>query len=1112
MTSSRAGRRRWRDAVGLATALAVVLAPLTITTTTAAAAVPVEDGAPEDLARWVNPFVGTKPGGPDHGTGGGAGNTFPGADVPFGMVQWSPDTVKHQHGGYFYDDNRIKGFSLTHLSGAGCSTYQDIPFMPFVGEVTTSPAVDPQRYASGFSHVNEKATPGYYGVQLDSGAKVDLTVTQRSGAGRFTFPAHRQATLLVNTSGSVAGTDDAEISLGADEISGWATSGRFCGAKMNKYRVYFHAKFDRPFASVGTWKDGAVTPGRTTERGGAGPKVDIGAVDAPKSLVAQAEGRTAATQRAADTTVSGPGSGGFVTFPDDGKPVNVKLGLSFVSVDGAKGNVAAENGNRSFEQIAGAARAAWNERLNRIRVKGGTDAERTTFYSSLYHVFVQPNVFSDADGRYIGFDGRVHRAEPGRAVYTNISGWDVYRSEMQLLSLLAPKEASDITRSMIAFAEQGGSWDRWTVANSYTGVMNGDPYHIMVASAYAFGAKDFDARKALLLMLRGATQPTQGYEERPGLEDYQRLGYIANGAKGVWGPPATTLEYTSADFAIADLARRLGDGTVHTQFMKRAQYWQNIFNPASGYIQNRNADGSFVEPFDPASPNGWVEGNAAQYTWMVPYNARGLFDAMGGDAEVQKRLDFFFKKLNAGPKEPHAFLGNEPIMHSLWFYNFAGAPHKTQEVTRRAVNDLFGPKENGLMGNDDLGQMSSWYVFAAMGMYPVIPGRAELVLNSPLFSEVVITRPTGQKLVVKAPGAGTKVPYVTGVRYNGVETDRTWLPESFVERGGTVEFALSATPQGSWGTASDSAPPSFRDGESGQRGYLDPSRVVVASGGKGETRIGAQDFSGKGAKVRFHTGSPPVGLSVSPSSGELTLPASGKASQLATVSVAQGTAEGTYRIPVTFTAPDGTVLSSSSIMVLVAQPGSLRATFNNVGTSPDSKQSLGNMDGFGYSFSREALAAAGVEGGRFVTVDGVAHAWPTTAAGELDNIFVSGQTVNVDGPAGATKLSFLGTATGGKTSGTVTVNYTDGTTTTGELGFTDWARGGSGADPVEFGNRIVARMPYRNSTSGTSHAIAVHLYGTAPIALDPAKRVRSVTLPMTQVGNGALHVFSIAAA
>jgi predicted alpha-1,2-mannosidase len=795
-----------------------------------------------DLARWVNPFVGTQPGGPDHGTGGGAGNNFPGADVPFGMVQWSPDTVTRQHGGYYYQDNRIKGFSLTHLSGAGCSTYQDIPITPFVGEVSTSPATDPNRYVSTFSHTAEKATPGYYGVTLDNGTRVELTTTQRTGSGRFSYPAGQPATLLVNTSGSIAGTDDAEITIGTNTISGWATSGRFCGA-AHRYRVYFHAQFDQSFASIGTWKDGAVTPGRSVERGGSPAKVDLTEVNAPKT--AQAQGKAHSHPAPApDTTVSGPGTGGWVTFnrPD----VNVRVGLSFVSVDGAKNNLKAESGTKSFDAVAAAARTAWNDRLNQIAVTGGTDAQRTTFYTALYHSLLQPNVFSDADGRYTGFDGRVHTADQGHAMYTNFSGWDVYRSEMQLLSLLAPGESSDMVRSLVAYAEQGGAWDRWTVANGYTGVMVGDPYHIMVSSAYAFGAKDFDVNKALLLMLRGATQKTQGYEERPGLEDYQRIGYVPVGMGKAWGGPATTLEYTSADFSIAELARRLGDRATWSTFMKRAQYWQNIFNPATAYTQPRNADGSFVEPFDPASPDNWVEGNAAQYTWMVPYNVRGLFTAMGGDAKVRDRLDDFFTKLNAGPGEPYAFLGNEPIMHTLWLYDWAGAPSKTQAVTRRAINELFGPGADGLMGNDDLGQMSSWYVWAAMGMYPAIPGRAELVLNSPLFEQVTITRPNGGPIVVKAPGASANTPYVTGVKVDGKASARTWLPESFATGGGTVEFGLSASPDSTWGTAPADAPPSFRNGEIGQQAFTEPGRLVVPAAGADTTSIGAQDLSGQG--------------------------------------------------------------------------------------------------------------------------------------------------------------------------------------------------------------------------------------------------------------------------
>jgi predicted alpha-1,2-mannosidase len=805
----------------------------------------------DDLARYVNPFVGTQPGGPDHGTGGGAGNTFPGADVPFGMVQWSPDTVTRQHGGYSYQDNRIKGFSLTHLSGAGCSTYQDIPIIPYSGEVTTSPATDPNRYVSTFSHANESSGPGYYGVTLDSGIEVELTVTQRTGVGRFTYPGGQASTLLFNTSGSVSGTDDAEVTIGTDAISGWATSGRFCGAD-HRYRVYFHAQFDQPFASIGTWKNGAVTPGKSSERGGSPRPDNLG--DAPKTLRAQSEQREVGTR---DTTVSGPGSGGMVTFDDPN--VTMHVGLSFVSTDGARDNLKAESNGKSFDAIHTAARQAWNDRLDQVKVTGGTEAQRTTFYTALYHSLLQPNVFSDVDGRYPGFDGRIHTAERGHAVYTNFSGWDVYRSEMQLLSLLAPEEASDIVRSMVAFAEQGGSWDRWTVANDYTGVMVGDPYHVMVASAYAFGAKDFDAAKALLLMLRGATQKTQGYEERPGLADYQTLGYVPVGAQNVWGPPATTLEYTSADFSIAELARRLGDGATWQTFMKRAQYWQNVFNPATGYTQPRNRDGSYVEPFDPGSPDNWVEGNAAQYTWMVPYNAGGLFSAMGGDAKVRARLDHFFTKLNAGPEQPYAFLGNEPIMHSLWLYNWAGAPSRTQAITRKAVDELFGPGPDGLMGNDDLGQMSSWYVWAAMGLYPVIPGRAELVLNSPLFESVTITRPNAEPIEIKAFGSGT---YVSNLKLDGRAQTRTWLPESVATGGGTVEFELSTTPT-TWGAGTADAPPSFRDGEAGRHAHVDPGRLVLPEGGSGSGTIGAQDSSGKGGRVSW-SAQPPTGITLTP--------------------------------------------------------------------------------------------------------------------------------------------------------------------------------------------------------------------------------------------------------
>ncbi|HVV09058.1 GH92 family glycosyl hydrolase [Amycolatopsis sp.] len=1062
--------------VGTGLALAAALVVSSVMPSVQAAAAPAQD-----LAKWVNPFVGTRPGGADQGTGGGAGNTFPGAVVPFGMVQWSPDTVTEQHGGYYYDSTALKGFSLTHLSGAGCDTYEDIPFVPYAGEVTTSPATDPGHYTLPFSHANEQATAGQYDVKLDSGVQVQLSATQRTGSGRFSYPQNSPSTLLINSSGSIMGTDDAQITIGKDSVSGWASSGRFCGTDSH-YRVYFYAKFDTPFASIGTWRNGTVTPNKATENGGAQAKV------APQPEVARSQ-----SAKPTDTTVSGPGSGGYVTFAP-GAQVNVQVGVSFVSIDGAQGNLKAENNHRSFEDVAAGARKAWNDRLNQIAVEGGSDADKTTFYTSLYHSLIQPNVFSDADGSYTGFDGRVHKADKGHAMYTNFSGWDIYRSEIQLLSMLAPKETSDMARSMIAYAQQGGSWDRWTVANDYTGVMNGDPYHIIVSTAYAFGAKDFDANNALLSMIRGATQPTtQGYVERPGLADYLKLGYVP-------GAGADTLEYTSADFSIAQLARRLGDTSTYQTFTDRAQNWQNLYNPASGYLQPRQADGTFAEPYNPGSSSGWVEGNGAQYTWMVPYDVAGLITALGGNQAVQSRLDEFFTELNAGTQDPHAFLGNEPNANSPWLYDFAGAPYKTQSVVRRAMTELYNPDPEGLVGNDDLGQMSSWYVWSALGMYPEIPGRAELVLGSPLFSKTVITTGAGKTITVNGSGAGQ---YVTGLKVNGASTTKPWLPESFVANGGTLDYTLSGTPDTSWGSAPADAPPSFRDGETPALSFVDPASVVVPSGGSGTTTIGAQDLSGT-TRTWHWSAAPPAGVTLTPSSGDIAVPAGTKASVDVTVDVASGTADGRYQVPVTLTA-SGQPTLTATLGVLVAQPGSWLATVNNAGISPDAKPGAANFDGVGFSYSADALAAAGAQAGGTVTADGLSYTWPDYPAGDPDNVVAQGQTVNVSGSG---RLAFLGAAANGNASGTVTITYTDGSTSAAQLGFSDWTLG-AGAQQPAFGNRTVLTTPYRNSTGGDRQQINTYVFASAPITLDSGKQVASVTLP-SSISGGALHVFAIA--
>jgi predicted alpha-1,2-mannosidase len=732
-----------------------------------------------DLAGWVRTFVGTEPqeGTPSVFGGPMAGNTFPGAVVPFGMVQWSPDTVVKQPGGYSFTDSQIKGFSLTHLSGGGCDCYGDFPFMPYAGEVTRSPAIAPEQYAAGFSHDAESASPGCYGVRLDTGVDVELSVTERSGIGRFGYPDGTTATMLVNASGSAAGADDAEVRVGRDTVSGWVRSGMFCGAD-NLYQVYFWAEFDRPFASAGTWEGSTVSPA-----GGQG------------------------------ATASGPDCGAFVTFDTHGdRTVQVRVGISFTSVDNARANLRAES-RGGFEAIRRAARAEWNRRLGAIRVEGGTPTERANFYTALYHTYLHPNLFSDVNGQYPGFDGKVHTAPRGHAQYANYSGWDIYRSQIQLLALLAPKETSDMMQSMVRDYQQSGQLPKWGLANGETYIMVGDPAAPILADAYAFGARDFDVPAALAAMVEQATKPNN---VRPGIMDYQRLGYTpTDGQYGphFYGAASTSLEYNTADFAVAELARRLGDDTTYATFMARAQYWQTLFDPSTGYIRPRLLDGSFVADFDPAGGTDFVEGNATQYTWMVPFNPRRLFDLLGGDAAVRARLDGFFSRLNVGLDKPYAWMGNEPTQQTPWLYDYAGAPYRTQEVVRRTLTDLYTPAAGGLAGNDDLGQTSSWYVWAAMGMYPQVPGRAELVLASPLFSRITIRSDDGRLIEVSAPQAATDAPYVQSLRVDGRPATKPWLPASFALRGGRLDYTLSTTANTTWGSDPADAPPSFRRGE-----------------------------------------------------------------------------------------------------------------------------------------------------------------------------------------------------------------------------------------------------------------------------------------------------------
>lgn len=726
--------------------------------------------------RLVDPFVGTS------GTAqGGPIDTYPGASLPFGMIQWSPDTPSEPAGGgYAYTDHRILGFGLTHLSGPGCSVMGDVDILP-----TSAPVRHPWSQSAVFSHAGEVAHPGWYAVNLGRPVvHAALTVTRRTGLGRFVFAPGAPQHVLFKVSSDQAGVSNARfIVLGRREVAGSASSGWFCGMP-DRFTVYFVARFNRPIARYGTWVGGQIRRG------------------SPR--------------------VSGIGSGGWVTFaPGASRTLEMKVAISYVGLEGALRNLRAGGRSWSLRTVRRRARRAWERVLGRIRVRGGTRAGRVTFYTALYHVFLTPTLFSDVDGRYIGFDGRIHSLSSDEAQYANFSGWDIYRTEIPLLALLAPRRTSAMMQSLLRDASQGGWLPKWPLANGYTGVMGGDSADPILAGAYAFGARGFDLPKALRFMVRGASalhgRPGQGwYVERPGLASYLARGYVAHDLTTSVAPvpngASETLEYSLDDFAIAHLALALGHRRLYRRFLRRSMNWSHLLDTAAHEILPRNRAGAFLDP--PLTDNGqsgFQEGNAAQYTWLVPQDLAGLIRGLGGRRAVRLQLDRFFTHLNAGQSEPYAWLGNEPTIGSPWVYLADGAPWRAQAVLRRAVNTLYLPTPAGLPGNDDLGTMSAWYVWTAVGLYPQIPPVRGLDIGSPLFTGVRLDSPSGLRIVIDAPRAAPGRPYVHGLLIDGRPDERTWLP---LPARGTVRlrFDLSSRPDRRWGAAPADAPPSFSAG------------------------------------------------------------------------------------------------------------------------------------------------------------------------------------------------------------------------------------------------------------------------------------------------------------
>ena len=709
------------------------------------------------------------------------------------MIQFSPDNGNYA--GYEYDKGPIRGFSLTHAS-VGCNAFGNIPILPVIGAI----GAHPWDRTESFSHSSEHAQAGSYAVTLaDSHIAVELTATTRAGLSQFTFPARQDAHVLVKAGASLAGDTHTQVRVvGDDEIVGSTTSGWFCGEGGNTYTVYFDIKFDRPFEThgTGTWDGTTVNPGSTQAR-----------VDRPD---------------ADDKARHKPSAGAWVSFDTrQQRTVKMKVAMSYTGIDGARRNLGEIHG-WDLASTRDATRKQWRDALGRIRIGGGDKASRTTFYTALYHSLAHPNTFNDVDGRYIGFDGKMHHVEPGHTQYANFSSWDTYRTLASLHGWLYPKQASDMAQSLVNDAEQGGYLPRWPMANGYTSVMNGDNSVPLISNFYAFGARDFDTAAALKYMLKGATEanPVQwGYVERQGIADYQRLGYVpidkstmGHVRKGA----SQTLEYAIDDFAIARFADALGKQDIAATYMERSANWRHLFDPKTGYLRPRDSKGHFPDgpgfvapPKDQFGQEGFEEGNAEQYRWFVPHDIAGLVKAIGGRDKAIAVMDRFFTQLNVGPNKPYQWIGNEVDFGTPWLYNYVGQPWKTQALVRRIQTTLFTPEINGLPGNDDLGAQSSWYVWSALGLYPVTPGTTDLALNTPLFPYAELKLGNGRTLVIHAPGAGSKMPYIDHVALDGKPITRTALPQTVVTHGGTLDFSLSPTANKHWGTGAEAAPPSY---------------------------------------------------------------------------------------------------------------------------------------------------------------------------------------------------------------------------------------------------------------------------------------------------------------
>lgn len=731
-----------------------------------------EQDLPKEYTDSVNVFIGT----------GGHGHTFPGATLPHGMVQLSPDTRLlgwDACSGYYYDDTSIMGFTHTHLSGTGIGDYGDILFMPVVGEkpLIAGTAENPDEgYRSRFSHEQESARPGYYQVLLqDDSINVELTATLRAGLHRYTYPKASDARLIVDMEPTIHGHQHPVTQIRVVNDSTIAGMKYTVGWAKHHY-VYFYAVFSSPF-------DYKLYSGTEYQ-----------------------SDSTSVTVNTAKAVMS------FRNLPADGR-VLAKVGISSVDEEGARLNVEAEIPNWDFEGVMKQANTAWNEALGKIDIETSDNDSRTVFYTSLYHAFIQPSLASDVDGRYRTM-GHEIKQDASYTNYTVFSLWDTFRAAHPLYTIVTPEQNQAFIRSLLRKYDEGGILPKWELASNETGTMIG--YHAVSVIADAMMKKqcDFDVKKALEACIRSSVYDTTGVTpmmERQilngklmpvSIKYKNELGYIP--CDKVGGSVSQGLEFAYNDWLIAQMMKEHNRKDLYDKYMELSRNYRNYFDPETKLMRGRLSDGSWITPFDPASvqrPSNYVEGNAWQWAWFVPQDVEGLMELVGGQKYFEAHLDTLFTTSSELTGDPNAAAdvtgmigqyahGNEPSHHIPYLYNYAGAPRKTQALVDHILRTLYHNDPNGLSGNEDVGQMSAWYALSAMGFYSFCPGRPIYEIGRPIFDKVTIHLSNGKDFVIQAKNNSVENKYIRSMKLNGEDLAEPRFSHFDLMKGGELIFEM----------------------------------------------------------------------------------------------------------------------------------------------------------------------------------------------------------------------------------------------------------------------------------------------------------------------------------